>query len=113
MCERQLGASSVCANEIDPLAVSACAYNAQFLNAADDSSTSSNNNTSDSRGRGRGRRRAFFLCANDLVGSVDAVAAEFDVVLAGDVCYDAGLATAVTEWLSSLARRGGWVGWCG
>jgi predicted nicotinamide N-methyase len=39
---------------------------------------------------------------DDLVGSDGG----WDVVLAGDVCYERDMARAVTDWLASLARRG-------
>jgi len=82
----RLGASSVCVNEIDLLAIDACIYNMCVLNPDD--------------------CRNFYSCGENLVGNIDDVAAQFDVVLAGDVCYEEELAEQVTTWLSALAEKG-------
>ena len=75
------GATSVTANDIDPFSEAAVALNAR-VNAVEPSF--------DNR---------------DLTGD-PALAASFDVVLAGDVFYDRELAGALTPWLQNLAEAG-------
>ena len=72
------GAAEVACIDIDAFAVSAMAINAQA------------NRVSLATGLG------------DIVGSDEG----WDVVLAGDVSYERDMATRVTDWLESLARRG-------
>ena len=72
------GAAEVVCVDIDAFAVSAMAINAQA------------NRVSLATGLG------------DIVGSDEG----WDVVLAGDVSYERDMATRVTDWLESLARRG-------
>ena len=72
------GAAAVEANEIDEFALAAIA-----LNAAQN-------------------RVSLNVRAGDLVG----VDEGWDVVLAGDVCYQKDMAESVTHWLSALAWRG-------
>ncbi|GEO81303.1 class I SAM-dependent methyltransferase [Pararhodospirillum oryzae] len=73
------GAQSVEACEIDPYATSAMALNV----ALNDVSVS--------------------LLAQDVVGAMDRA---WDVVLAGDVCYERPMADRVIPWLRALAGRG-------
>jgi predicted nicotinamide N-methyase len=70
--------AAVAAVDIDPLAIAALALNAQANGTA-----------------------VTGLCA-DLIGRDDG----WDVILAGDVCYDRALAGRVIAWLDALARRG-------
>lgn len=72
------GAHCVVAAEVDPLAVEAAAMNA-LLNAV-----------------------SFEWLSQDAVGSDDG----WDVVCAGDVCYERPMANRVIEWLRTLSRRG-------
>jgi len=72
------GATAVTAADIDPLAIAAVGLNARANGVAIDG-----------------------LCA-DLIGRDDG----WDVVLAGDVCYERALALKVIDWLGGLARRG-------
>ena len=74
----QAGASQVEACDIDEFAIAAIGLNAALNDAAV-----------------AGRR-------GDLVGADEG----WDVVLAGDVCYQRDMAEAVTQWLAALARRG-------
>jgi predicted nicotinamide N-methyase len=72
------GAAAVEAAEIDAIAIAALALNAATNEAA-------------------------VTCTDaDLVGSDGG----WDVVLAGDVCYERPMAERVTPWLQQLARRG-------
>ncbi len=73
------GARCVCAADIDPLAVLAAGMNAGLNGVAVDLET------------------------RNLVGDEGL---EWDVVLAGDVCYDTAETAEITGWLRSLARRG-------
>lgn len=73
------GAQAVVAADIDPLAAAA-----QQLNAASNGVT-------------------IETVAEDLVG---APLPEFEVILAGDICYEQPMAKRVTEWLRDLAARG-------
>lgn len=75
----QAGAHSVIANEIDSFAVEAIALNAA-LNGV-----------------------SLEIEQSDLIGSHDP---SWQVVIAGDVCYEKPMAERVTAWLSSLARAG-------
>jgi predicted nicotinamide N-methyase len=72
------GAASVQAAEIDDLALAAIALNA------------------------RGNDVAVDLVRDDLIG----VEPRWDVVLAGDVCYERPMAERVIAWFRSLASRG-------
>lgn len=72
------GATSVLASEIDAFALDALALNAA-LNGV-----------------------AFETTSDDLVGRDEG----WDVVFAGDVCYERPAALKITDWLRSLARRG-------
>ncbi len=72
------GAAGVTAVDIDPLAIAALALNARANDVA-----------------------VAGLCA-DLVGRDDG----WDVILAGDVCYERALADRVIAWLDGAARRG-------
>ena len=72
------GAASVQAAEIDDYAIAAIALNARINNVAID------------------------LVREDLVG----VAPRWDVVLAGDVCYERPMAERVIAWFRALAGRG-------
>ena len=72
------GASQVTAAEIDPLAGAAIRLNAALNDASVDASI------------------------DDIVGQDDG----WQVVLAGDVCYERGMADRVVEWLRCLAARG-------
>jgi predicted nicotinamide N-methyase len=73
------GASQVTASEIDAFALAACRLNAD-LNAV-----------------------ALTVTGDDLVGDPGTA---WDVVLAGDVCYERPMAQAVFAWLCSMARGG-------
>ena len=72
------GAALVQAAEIDDLAIAAIALNARVNNVAID------------------------LVREDLIG----VAPRWDVVLAGDVCYERPMAEKVIPWFRALAGRG-------
>lgn len=72
------GAASVVANEIDPVAVEACRLNAELNGVVVESVEA------------------------DFVGTD----AGWDVVLAGDVCYERPMAARVEAWLRGLAGRG-------
>jgi predicted nicotinamide N-methyase len=72
------GAARVEASEIDPFALAAIALNAEANGVK------------------------IFPQAGDLVGRDEG----WDVVLAGDVCYERDMAAAVANWLERLARRG-------
>jgi predicted nicotinamide N-methyase len=72
------GAASVLAADIDPLAEAAA-----LLNAA-------------------ANGVALAATTRDVVGE----AGPWDVILAGDVCYEAAMAARVTEWLRAEASRG-------
>ncbi len=72
------GAATVTAVDIDPLAIAALRLNAAANAVVVEG-----------------------LCA-DLIGRDDG----WDVVLAGDVCYERALAAQVIDWLGGLARRG-------
>jgi predicted nicotinamide N-methyase len=78
------GAGSVEASEIDGFALAAIALNAETNGVA------------------------IRVLEGDIVGSDDG----WDVVFAGDVSYERGMAEAVTAWLETLARRGAqvWIG---
>ena len=73
------GAKAVQAAEIDPMAIRAIALNA-----------ASNHVTVD-------------LLEGDIVGRLDG---GWDIVVAGDVCYEKPMAERVFGWLSALARQG-------
>ncbi|MDD3445817.1 MAG: 50S ribosomal protein L11 methyltransferase [Zavarzinia sp.] len=73
------GAARVLANEIDDFALTAIALNAE-----------QNGETVE-------------LVAGDVIGRTDL---GVDVVLAGDVCYEAPMAKRVTDWLAALAASG-------
>ena len=72
------GAAAVASNEIDAFALAAIALNAA-ANAVE-----------------------LEILGADLVGCP----ADWDVVLAGDVCYELEMARAVTQWLVGLAEQG-------
>lgn len=76
---KRVGARAVTANEIDAFAGAAIALNATENKVAID------------------------IDIRDLIGS-DAVG--FDVVLAGDVCYERPMAARVEHWLRDLSRKG-------
>ena len=75
----QAGAASVTANDIDPYAVAAIRANAEANGVV------------------------LTVCGDDVVGDD---AAEWDVILAGDICYEQPLADRVTAWLRGLAGAG-------
>lgn len=72
------GASSVIATEVDPLAAEAAAMNAA-LNGV-----------------------SFEIQSRDVIGDDEG----WDVVFAGDVCYERAMAERITDWLRTLSRRG-------
>jgi predicted nicotinamide N-methyase len=72
------GAEPVEASDIDPFAAAAIHLNAEANGVA------------------------VRVCAESVLGRDDG----WDVVLAGDICYERDLAEAVTSWLRTLARRG-------
>ncbi len=74
------GASRVTASEIDPLALAAIAANADLNGVSVD------------------------LDARDLAGQD--ISCSWDVILAGDICYERTLAARVTGWLRRQAGRG-------
>lgn len=77
------GAARVLANDIDPLALTACDLNAE-LNGV-----------------------ALTVCGDDLLaGVLPSGWANPDVILAGDVCYDRGMAARVIPWLRQRAEAG-------
>ena len=78
------GAGSVEASEIDGFALEAIALNAEANGVA------------------------IKVFAGDMIGRDDG----WDVVFAGDVSYERGMAEAVTGWLGTLSRRGAdvWIG---
>jgi predicted nicotinamide N-methyase len=71
------GAASVDANDIDPMALAAVSLNA-LANGADVTTR-----------------------AGDIVGE----AGGWDLILAGDVCYEAPMTQKILPWLRSLARQ--------
>ncbi len=73
------GAARAVANEIDDVAAEAIALNAALNGVA---------------------------VETDLGDLLDTEAASFDVVLAGDVCYERPMAERATRWLRGLAARG-------
>jgi len=73
------GASYVLAADIDPLAAVAARMNAKANDVVLDTST------------------------DDLVGQS---LADFDVIIAGDICYEQSVAERVRDWLGAEARRG-------
>ena len=73
------GASYVLAADIDPLAAIAAQMNAEANGVAVDTST------------------------DDLVGNS---LADFDVIIAGDICYEQSVAERVRDWLGAEARQG-------
>ena len=73
------GAARVEASEIDPFALAALALNAEANGVA------------------------LALRGDDLVGALEA---DWEVVLAGDVCYERPMAGRVAAWLGALAGRG-------
>ena len=70
------GAMHVTANEIDPLAIAAIGLNAAANGLAVET------------------------LAGDIVGS----AGEWDMILAGDVCYEAPMTRRILPWLTAMAR---------
>jgi len=52
---------------------------------------------------GRANGVDFPICTDNLIGSP---CDEFDVILVGDMLYDAGLSETIVDWLTRLARRG-------
>lgn len=79
------GAASVEAAEIDPLAVSAIVLNARA-------------NQVDAERRGEA---AFTVTAADLVGAD----CRWDLILCGDVCYEAPMTAHILPWLRAMARQ--------
>lgn len=79
LAARKAGATRVAATEIDPFACAAVRLNA----AANGLSVE--------------------LARGDVIGRLDG---GWDVVLAGDVCYEEPMASRVTAWLRDLARQG-------
>ncbi|GMI34298.1 hypothetical protein TeGR_g13078 [Tetraparma gracilis] len=77
----QLGAKHVCFNDIDEVSVAACSMNAALNDLPEEQ---------------------VGLEARDLVGAKT----NAQVILAGDVCYEAELAASVMGWLREEARRG-------
>lgn len=75
----KVGASGVTASEIDPFALAAIARNARLNGVRVD------------------------VARHDLTA---AAPEEWDVVLAGDVCYERPMAERVTSWLRAAAKRG-------
>lgn len=75
------GAASVTASDIDPIATAAAQLNAALNDVA------------------------IAIATNDLTRDPDPHG-DWDVVLAGDVCYERPMAEAVTPWLRALAGRG-------
>ncbi len=73
------GAAHVLAADIDPLAAVAAQMNAEANGVAVDTST------------------------DDLVGTS---LADFDVIIAGDICYEQSVAERVRDWLGAEARQG-------
>jgi predicted nicotinamide N-methyase len=78
----QARAVEVTANDVDPLALMATRLNAA-ANGVDPT-----------------------LLADDLVGTAEPGGLRWDVVLAGDVCYERGMAGAVLAWLRGQVDRG-------
>lgn len=74
----QAGAAVVEAAEIDPLAIAACRVNAA-LNGVD-----------------------LVLPTDDVVGA----ACRWDIILAGDVCYEAPMTAHILPWLRAMAASG-------
>ncbi|WP_203071995.1 class I SAM-dependent methyltransferase [Falsiroseomonas ponticola] len=74
----QAGAASVEAAEIDPLAIAACRVNAA-LNGVE-----------------------LLLPEDDVVGA----ACRWDIILAGDVCYEAPMTAHILPWLRAMAAAG-------
>ena len=100
----RLGADSVCANEIDLLAIHACNMNAlehNKLQGNDAAVVDMVDNTD-----AGAVRASWSTCSDNLVGDVATVVEHFDVVLAGDVCYEEALAAEVSTWFRSLANEG-------
>jgi predicted nicotinamide N-methyase len=81
------GASSVCANDVDPLAAVAFFANAEACDVARLSQTTLETSVEDLLRRS----------AEDV--------ARFDVIMAGDVCFMKGLAEAFQAWLAEVSRR--------
>lgn len=79
LAARRAGASSVVAADVDPFAAAAVELNA------------------------RANDLAVSFEGRDLVGTV---LADVDVVLAGDVCYDAEMTTLMLPWLRTVAAGG-------
>lgn len=74
----QAGAATVEVAEIDPLALAACQVNAAL------------------------NRVALTLAAGDVVGA----ACRWDIILAGDVCYEAPMTAHILPWLRAMAAAG-------
>ncbi|MBX9593219.1 MAG: 50S ribosomal protein L11 methyltransferase [Roseomonas sp.] len=74
----QAGAASVEAAEIDPLAIAACRVNAAL------------------------NRVELILPEDDVVGA----ACRWDIILAGDVCYEAPMTAHILPWLRAMAAAG-------
>ncbi len=74
----QAGAALVEACEIDPLAVAATGLNAALNGVA----------------------------VTALLGDVVGAACRWDVILAGDICYEAPMARHITPWLQAMAGQG-------
>lgn len=79
MAAAKAGANHVVAAEVDPIGAAAIAANAALNNVTID------------------------VISADLIGQADL---RFDVITAGDVCYEQPMAGRVTGWLRDLARGG-------
>ena len=84
----QAGAVEVTANDVDPLAIMATRLNAA-ANGVDPTLLADD-----------------LVAVADLVGATDPGGLRWDVVLAGDVCYERGMAGAVLAWLRGQVDQG-------
>lgn len=73
------GAAKVCAADVDPVAAAAVALNAELNEVQIDTT------------------------CDDLLGCTDL---PYDLILAADVCYEAGLAQDVVRWLHAVTKAG-------
>ena len=101
------GAADVTANDVDPLAIMATRLNAaangvdptlladDLVAVAAPDPDGQRRDACDERG-----------VADDLVGTAEPGGLRWDVVLAGDVCYERGMAGAVLAWLRGQVDRG-------
>ncbi|MGE0745464.1 MAG: methyltransferase [Rhodospirillales bacterium] len=86
------GAAVVAANEIDPVAAAAIAMNA-----------AANGFGWRQLGEGAPTTQEILIDIHDRVGLTDL---PYDVVIAGDVCYEQPMAARVAAWLTALAEAG-------